>query len=148
MTIADELKQIEDQKSELMAKFEAEIATELRKLVDSLSAIPAGHVFGAEIKSAVSSLNSAIGLTAQKVESTKKKRFTSNDKRELLAQIIAEFRKENPKEKNISVMELSRRAKAAGISAQSVSVFFADELEALRMKGSGQRRAKVYSLPK
>jgi hypothetical protein len=92
-------------------------------------------------------LSSAVGITLR-VEPAKRKRLSGEDKKALLSQIICEFQKENPKERSISVMELSRRAKIAGIKAQSVSVFFADEIDALKMKGSGERRGKVYSLPK
>ena len=145
-SIVKRMMTLEEEKKSLLNSFEKEAITQLQQTTHMVISRPWDYVIGQELKSAARGLVSALEATCDNAANTshedsgRRQRVNRSEKDRLFAQLIDDFKTENPDATQITFKELTDRLKTKGHSPNSVSVFFRDQLEELPTEGATRNK--------
>jgi len=149
-SIVKRMMTLEEEKKSLLNSFEKEAIAQLQQTTHMIISRPWDYVISQELKTAVRDLVRALEATADDATETshqdagRRQRVNRSEKDRLFAQLIDDFKTENPDTTQITFKELTDRLKAKGHSPNSVSVFFRTQLEGKATEGN--TRSKVLLL--
>jgi len=149
-SIVKRMMTLEEEKKSLLNSFEKEAIEQILQISLMVISRPHDYEISQELRQAAKQLVSALEATCDNAANTshedsgRRQRVNRSEKDRLFAQLIDDFRSENPNETKMTFKELTDRLKAKGHSPNSVSVFFRDQLKERQTEGA--TRSKVLLL--